>query len=69
MIILDLKPMSRIAILAVCHAEQPIPVLDLRLAPLTAYHGSVTTVVRVAVIPVHATCVTAIATHALRLGM
>ena len=60
--------MSRIAILTVRHAEQPIPVLNLRLAPLTAHHGRVTTV-RVAVIPVHATRVTAIATHAVRLGM
>ena len=59
---------SRIAILTVCHAEQPIPVLYLRLSPLTAYHGSVATV-RVAVIPIKTTRVTAIVTCALRLGM
>ena len=62
--------MSRISILTVCHAEQPIPVLVLRLAPLLACHGGVTTV-RVTDIPVHAsrvTGVTAIVTHAPRLG-
>ena len=68
MIILDLKPMSRIAILAVCHAEQPIPVLFLQFSILTAYHDSVATV-RVAVIPIKTTRVTAIVTCALRLGM
>ena len=56
---------SRIAILSVCHAEQPIPVLFLRLSPLTAHHGTV----RVAVIPIKTTRVTAIVTCALRLGM
>ena len=53
---------SRVAILTVCHAEQPIPVLFLRLSPLTA-------TVRVAVIPIKTTRVTAIVTCALRLGM
>ena len=61
---------SRIAILTVCHAEQPIPVLYLRLSPLTAYHGTVrVATVRVAVIPIKTTRVTAIVTCALRLGM
>lgn len=59
---------SRIAILTVCHAEQPIPVLFLRLSPLTAYHGSVATV-RVAVTLIKTTRFTAIVTCALRLGM
>ena len=56
---------SRVAILTVCHAEQPIPVLFLRLPLLTAYYGTV----RVAVIPIKTTRVTAIVTCALRLGM
>ena len=56
------QSVSRIAILSVCHAEQPIPVLFLRLSPLTA-------TVRVAVIPIKTTRVTAIVTCALRLGM
>ena len=61
---------SRIAILTVCHAEQPIPILFLRLSPLAAYHGRVrVATVRVAVIPIKTTRVTAIVTCALRLGM
>ena len=59
------QSVSRIAILSVCHAEQPIPVLFLRLPLLTAYHATV----RVAVIPIKTTRVTAIVTCALRLGM
>jgi hypothetical protein len=59
---------SRIAIFTVCHAEQPIPVLFLRFSTLTAYHDSVATV-RVAVIPIKTTRVTATVTCALRLGM
>ena len=56
---------SRVAILTVCHAEQPIPILFLGLSPLTAHHATV----RVAVIPIKTTRVTAIVTCAFRLGM